>query len=66
MENETFWISFISIVSGIIIISIKYCLKSKCDSIQCFCLKIHRNTEQEIPEVGSPTNNRSRDILYTV
>ncbi len=67
MENETFWISFISICSGLFIISLKYCLKSKCDKVKCCCLEIHRNTEQEIPEMDSPINiNRSRDILYTV
>jgi hypothetical protein len=49
-DEQTFWISFISIVSGIIVISIKYCLKSKCDRVECLCLKIHRNTEQELPD----------------
>ena len=54
MENETFWISFISICSGLFIITLKYCLKSKCDNVQCLCLKIHRNTEQEVPDIESP------------
>lgn len=53
--SEAFWISLVSITSGLLIISIKYCLKSKCDLIECGggCLKIHRNTEQEIPEQES-------------
>lgn len=54
MQNETFWISFISICSGLFVITLKYCLKSKCDSVQCFCLKIHRNTEQELPDLEAP------------
>ena len=54
MENETFWISFISICSGLFIISLKYCLKSKCDRVECFCLKLHRNTEQEVPDIEAP------------
>ena len=48
MENETFWISFISICSGLFVVSLKYCLKSKCDTVECFCFKLHRNTEQEL------------------
>ena len=54
MENETFWISFISICSGLFIVSLKYCLKSKCDQVECFCFKIHRNTSEEIPELDNP------------
>ena len=54
MQNETFWISFISICSGLFVITLKYCLKSKCDNVQCLCLKIHRNTEQEVPDIESP------------
>lgn len=55
-EETTFWISFISIASGMFVITLKYCLKSKCDLVECFCIKIHRNTEQEVPELDSPTN----------
>lgn len=68
MENETFWISFISIVTGVIVISIKYCLKSKCDTIECLCLKIHRNTneERDEPETISRSPSNGRDVLYSV
>lgn len=55
-EETTFWISFISIASGMFVISLKYCLKSKCDLVECGCIRIHRNTEQEVPELDSPTN----------
>lgn len=54
MENETFWISFISICSGLFVISLKYCLKSKCDQVECLCFKIHRNTAEEVPELDNP------------
>ena len=57
MQNETFWVSFISICSGLVIITLKYCLKSKCDRVECWCLKIHRNTEQEINEPPTPTGS---------
>lgn len=46
--NSTFWISFVSIVTGVIVISVKYCLKSKCDNVDiCGLIKIHRNTQEE-------------------
>ena len=54
MENETFWISFVSIASGLFLASLKYALKSKCDKVECCCFKIHRNTEQELPDLESP------------
>ena len=49
-EETTFWISFISIASGMFVITLKYCLKSKCDTVKCFCFEIHRNTNEEIPD----------------
>ena len=55
-EETTFWISFISIFSGMFVITLKYCLKSKCDVIECGCIRIHRNTAEEAPELESPTN----------
>jgi len=55
-EETTFWISFISIASGMFVITLKYCLKSKCDLVECGCIRIHRNTEQEGPELDSPTH----------
>lgn len=62
MENETFWISFISICSGLFVITLKYCLKSKCDQVECLCFKIHRNTEQEVPDLEAPPTPNFRNI----
>lgn len=36
-------------------LAMKMCLKSKCDKVECFCFKIHRNTEQEIDVELPPT-----------
>ena len=55
-EETTFWISFISIVSGMFVITLKYCLKSKCDTVECGCFKLHRNTAEEVPELESPNS----------
>lgn len=35
-------------------LAMKMCLKSKCDKVECFCFKIHRNTEQEVPDIEAP------------
>ncbi len=51
MENEVFWVSFISILGGLVVISLKYCLKSKCDTVKCLCFEIHRNTAGEVSDI---------------
>jgi len=63
-EETTFWISFISITSGVIVLALKMCFKSKCDSVKCFCFELHRNTEQEtdIEMPPTPSNNRSNNL----
>lgn len=63
-EEATFWISFISITSGVIVLALKLCLKSKCDSVKCFCFEIHRNTNQEtdIEMPPTPLNLRSNNL----
>lgn len=48
--TETFWVAFVGTIIGFLGLSLKMALKSKCDSIECLCLKIHRNIEAEIDE----------------
>jgi hypothetical protein len=48
--TETFWVAFVGTIIGFLGLSLKMALKSKCDSIECFCIKIHRNIEAEIEE----------------
>lgn len=36
-------------------LAMKMCLKSKCDQVECFCFKIHRNTEQEVNDIEAPS-----------
>jgi hypothetical protein len=40
-------ISILSLSFTFIIVLIKLCFKSKCDKVECLCIKIHRNTIQE-------------------
>ena len=49
-DNETFWVSFITIVSGLIGIGVRYCFYSKCRNIRCCCISITRDIEAEIEE----------------
>ena len=48
--TETFWVAFVGTIIGFLGLSLKMALKSKCDSIECLCLKIHRNIDAEIDE----------------
>jgi hypothetical protein len=45
-------ITITTLIIGFLGLSVKMCLASKCDTVEILgCLKIHRNTEQEMPEV---------------
>ncbi len=47
--NDVFFISLATLLVGAFGLSIKYCLRSKCDDISLCCglLKIHRNVDLE-------------------
>ena len=47
--NATFWISLATLLMGAFGLSVKYCLKSKCEDLNICCglMKIHRNVELE-------------------
>jgi hypothetical protein len=45
--SEGFWITLTGLVIGFFGLSIRYCLKSKCNSVECFCFKIHRAVDLE-------------------
>jgi hypothetical protein len=50
--SEGFWITLAGLVIGFCGLSLKMCLKSKCDEVNLCCLKIHRDTiaEEKIEE----------------
>ena len=58
IDNVTL-ISLVTIITGVVGILIKTCLKSKCDTIECLCLKVHRNVELEekVDEIELNRNN---------
>jgi hypothetical protein len=45
--SEGFWITLTGLVIGFMGLTIKFCLKSKCDNVECCCFKIHRAVEME-------------------
>jgi hypothetical protein len=45
--SEGFWITIGGLVVGFLGLTIRYCLKSKCDEVSCFCIRIHRNIQAE-------------------
>ncbi len=49
MDNYEFWITLAGIISGVFGLSLKMCLKSKCEDVNCLfgLFKIHRNVEVE-------------------
>lgn len=70
MLSEVFWVAFISTASTTLLISIKYCLKSKCEhfSICGGLLKIDRRVDletqidlQQIESGENKNNNQSGD-----
>jgi len=45
--SEGFWITLTGLVIGFLGITVKMCLKSKCDEVNICCIKIHRAVELE-------------------
>jgi len=45
--SEMFWLSLGGLIFGFLGLTIRYCLKSKCDSVECGCIKIHRAVDVE-------------------
>lgn len=52
--DDTFFITITGILVGVIGLSIRFCYRSKCYRIECGCIKIYRDTEdeKEIDEMG--------------
>lgn len=48
--TEVFWVSFITIVSGMVIKLASMCYKSKCKQVDFCCIKIIRDTAAEEKE----------------
>jgi hypothetical protein len=49
-NNESFWLSFITIVSGIIGLGLRYAFKSKCSRVHVCCITCVRDVATEEKE----------------
>jgi hypothetical protein len=45
--SEMFWLSLGGLIFGFLGLTIRFCLKSKCDRVDCFGVHIHRRVELE-------------------
>ena len=50
MFTEMFWSFMITSIIACILALAQYLFKSKCDKIECCCIKIHRSVELESNE----------------
>ena len=58
--SETFWALLLTTVSGFLLITLKYCYKSKCSSIDICCIKVVRNIDAEVKEDLELGNEESK------
>jgi hypothetical protein len=58
MFTEMFWSFMITSIIACILALAQYLFKSKCDNIECCCIKIHRSVElesnEQLPEIELP------------
>ena len=54
--SETFWALLLTTVSGFLLVTLKFCYKSKCKTVDMCCLKIVRDVDIE-KEEDMATNN---------
>jgi hypothetical protein len=56
--SESFYITLIATASALLGLCVRYALRSKCDRVECCCIKIHRAVDLEAGTAeteGSPT-----------
>ena len=63
--DDTFFITITGILVGVLGLSIRFCYRSKCYRIECGCLKIYRDTddEKEIDEMGIQYHGDEEDEI---
>lgn len=57
--SETFWALLLTTVSGFLLVTLKFCYKSKCKTVDMCCLKIVRDVDIEKEE--DITNNKQEE-----
>jgi hypothetical protein len=62
--SESFYILLVTGGFAFLGLVVRYALKSACDTVECCCIKIHRNTEQEnlVDIEDQSTPNRQENV----
>lgn len=62
--DDTFFITISGILVGVVGLSIRFCYRSKCYRIECGCIKIYRDVddEKEIDAMGIQYHGDEEDI----
>jgi len=57
--NSTFWLTIAGVMSGLVGVLVRACIKSKCSQIDCLGFRCIRDTaaEVELEEHAGPQNN---------
>lgn len=58
LYSEGFWITLAGLIFGFLGLTIRACLRSKCDEVACCGCRIHRavDVEERLEEAGVPQN----------
>lgn len=60
--SESFWVAFIATISAMFGLSLRMCLRSRCDQVDCLCFKIHRDTHLEHDEAQNNHDSSTSDL----
>jgi hypothetical protein len=63
--TEVFWVTFLTIVSGMVIKIASMCYKSKCKEVSFCCIKIIRDTAGEMEEEENRINHQMAPLANT-
>jgi len=63
--NGTFFITITTIITGFLGLTIRYCLKSKCEDVSlCWGgFTIHRNVVLENPDIENNIENNNNEVM---
>ena len=61
--SEVFWTFFITTLSGMMIIGLRLCYKSKCKRVKCCGIEIERDIEIEMKEDMHEMENKNQATI---
>lgn len=62
--SESFYITLIATVSAMFGFSLRMCLRSRCNEVNLFCLKIRRDVDLEHEEVQNNPDATMQDLEH--